>query len=113
MEDGGEERLEEALTLIRVRLGMDFRSYKRPTLVRRLGRRLGLSRRPTLEAYVELLRRDEDELRALAEDLTIKVSGFFRDPEMWRMLRKKVIAPLVAERASGAESAAWSSSSRT
>jgi chemotaxis methyl-accepting protein methylase/signal transduction histidine kinase len=106
-EDGEAERLEEVLTLIRVRLGKDFRSYKRPTLLRRLRRRLGLSRRPTLEGYVDLLRRDDQELRALSEDLTIRVSGFFRDPEMWEVLRERVIAPLVEERPAGTEVRIW------
>ena len=34
-------------------------------------------------------------MQALIGDLLINVTGFFRDPEAWDVLREKVVAPLV------------------
>jgi two-component system CheB/CheR fusion protein len=43
---------------------------------------MGLHQIQHLSAYLERLRGDPQEAAALARDLTINVSGFFRDPGM-------------------------------
>ena len=108
-EPTAEERrlLEEVLAVLDARLGRDFRPYRRPTLLRRLRRRVrlaGLERRAAppgqaaggsteaLEEYLERLRADGDELRDLAADLTLRVTGFFRDPEAWEALEEPLRA---------------------
>jgi two-component system CheB/CheR fusion protein len=105
--EGERARIDSVLSLLRTRLGRDYRSYKRPTLVRRIRRRLALSDRPGLDEYLDLLREEEEELRALAGDLTIQVTSFFRDPEVWQAIEEKVVAPLVEGRPAGAELRMW------
>jgi two-component system CheB/CheR fusion protein len=102
-----EQQLGALLTLLRAQSKRDFSSYKTTTLLRRIRRRMGLHRIDSLPGYTERLRSDRDELKALAADLTINVTGFFRDPEAWSTLAERVIAPLVRERAADAAIRVW------
>lgn len=105
--DGSESELEALFSLLRTDRGRDFRGYKRSTLIRRIRRRMALRRHADLETYVRRLERDSAELDALVSDLTIKVSGFFRDPEAWHALDREILAPLVADRPDGSELRVW------
>ena len=101
------EDLRSVLSLVRARTGKDFAGYKNSTLLRRILRRVGLHRIPTMSDYLERLRTDDEEIQALLGDLTINVTGFFRDPEAWETLRKKVVEPIVQERRNGGIIRAW------
>ena len=105
--DRERHHLREILAVLRTRTGKDFSGYKKPTLLRRVQRRMGLTRLTTLGEYARLLRQGPGEVTALADDLLIHVTGFFRDPEAWEALRRKVIAPLVEAREPGASVRAW------
>ena len=63
-----------------------LRLYKPGTLMRRIHRRMGLRGVERLDEYERFLRRDADEVKALAKDLMINVTGFFRDPDAWEIL---------------------------
>lgn len=82
--------------------GIDFAHYKPSTVMRRVERRLQLSRAPTFEAYLERLANDPEELDALFRDLLIGVTRFFRDEEAFARLEKTVI-PSLLERTSASE----------
>jgi len=97
---------DELLAILRTEAGLDFGGYKRPPLLRRTLRRMDLAQVPRLADYVALLRRDPEEAIALGNDLTVSVSGFFRDAEAWEALRE-VIAPRLAERDDGEPVRAW------
>jgi two-component system CheB/CheR fusion protein len=88
----------EVLAVLRTRTRQDFGGYKRPTVYRRLQRRMGLNQVNELSTYVHLLRSNVGEVQALADDLLIHVTGFFRDPAAWESLSVRVIEPLVKER---------------
>jgi two-component system CheB/CheR fusion protein len=102
-----DEQLHTLLALVRRKTKRDFSSYKKRTLLRRIHRRMGLHRIEALPNYIERVRADPDEISALAADLTINVSGFFRDPEAWKTLGEKVIAPLVRERPTESSIRVW------
>jgi two-component system, chemotaxis family, CheB/CheR fusion protein len=102
-----DEQLHALLTLVRSNTGRDFSSYRKQTLLRRVHRRMGLHRIEDLGGYIERLRKDPEEIAALAGDLTINVTGFFRDPDAWKALDQKVIAPLVQERPTGSTIRVW------
>ncbi len=99
--------LREVLALLRTRTGHDFSGYKKPTLLRRVQRRMGLARVASVAEYARMLRQGPAEVTALADDLLIHVTGFFRDPEAWEALRGKVIAPLVRAREPGGPVRGW------
>src|SRR5690606_20059410 len=79
---------------IRARTGRDFTQYKRSTILRRTARRMQIRQIEELDEYLELLRAEPDEVRALADDLLITVTSFFRDPEVFEALEKEVIPAL-------------------
>jgi two-component system, chemotaxis family, CheB/CheR fusion protein len=101
------QHLREILAILRTRSRKDFSGYKKPTLLRRVQRRMGLTRLTSMGEYARLLRQSPAEVTALGDDLLIHVTGFFRDPEAWEALRRSVIAPLVAGREPGGEIRAW------
>lgn len=101
------DELDEILALLRAGTGHDFASYKQRTLVRRIHRRMGLRHVERLPEYVRLLHSEPPEILALARDLMINVTGFFRDAPAWDALAELVVAPLVRGRSDGAEIRAW------
>jgi two-component system, chemotaxis family, CheB/CheR fusion protein len=103
----GNGSIDPVLALLRNRAGHDFRLYKRSTLTRRIHRRMGLSNLHTINDYIGFLRSQPGELEALARDLMINVTTFFRDGEAWTTLDETVLGPLVAARDSGAALRLW------
>jgi two-component system CheB/CheR fusion protein len=101
------DHLQAVLAIVRKRTDFDFRDYKRGTLARRIGRRMGLTHVEDVAGYVRLLTDEPDEAKALFEDLLINVTSFFRDPEVWIELRERVIRPLVARQESGVPLRVW------
>jgi two-component system CheB/CheR fusion protein len=97
----------EILTLLRTRSRRNFEGYKQPTVLRRIQRRMGLHQLTELNGYAKLLRQNPSEATALADDLVIHVTGFFRDREAWESLRTRVIEPLVAEREEHSSIRVW------
>jgi two-component system CheB/CheR fusion protein len=103
----GQANLDQIIDLLRLRGGHDFRSYKHSTLRRRIHRRLGLRNTETLNDYIDELRTNPDEVLTLTGDLMISVTGFFRDADAWKALAELAIAPMIAERETGASVRAW------
>jgi two-component system CheB/CheR fusion protein len=78
--------------------GNDLRSYKEPTLMRRVRRRMALHRMTALEGYVRFLESHPAEVYALYEDLLIHVTSFFRGDASFRSLSQKVFPELLKDR---------------
>src|SRR5262249_1153777 len=85
------------LGYLRARTGHDFSRYKRSTVMRRLMRRLQLTRSAELTDYLVYLRENVEEVSALFSDLLISVTTFFRDPEAYDVLTTLVIPALVTD----------------
>ena len=85
------------LALLRARTKFDFRSYRKGMLLRRVQRRMGLSRTESLADYARLLRERPEELKLLSQDLLISVTNFFRDREMYQVLEAQVVPELLQE----------------
>jgi two-component system, chemotaxis family, CheB/CheR fusion protein len=107
VEKGGADDLTGVLALLRTRLHFDFSGYKPGTLVRRVHRRMGLRHVARLPDYLQLLRSDPGEVKALFKDLLIGVTRFFRDPEAWHYLEEKLLPSLLRERDAGAPLRVW------
>jgi superfamily II DNA helicase RecQ/chemotaxis methyl-accepting protein methylase len=97
----------EILAILRTRTHHAFQGYKKPMLLRRIQRRIGLAGVGTLADYAALLRDSPDEPTSLANDLLISVTGFFRDPPAWEALRESVVRPLIEAKSSGDTFRAW------
>ena len=102
-----DQALRNLLDLIWKRTGHDFSKYKRSTVLRRLSRRMQLVHQLTIPAYLQYLRAEPGEVKALFDDLLISVTTFFRDPPTWAALREQVIVPLLEATDSGDPIRAW------
>ena len=99
---------------IRDRFGLDFNSYKAPTIMRRLRRRIVATDSDDLAGYIEYLRGHPDEYQHLVNAFLIKVTEFFRDPDLFEYLRKTVVPDLVTQsRSRGNELRIWSAGCAT
>ena len=86
-----QDLLSELVDVLRRNTNYDFRKYRRNTLARRVQRRMGLQHRENLGDYLHVLRDSPKELDALARDLLIGVTNFFRDPAAWELFSSKVL----------------------
>jgi chemotaxis methyl-accepting protein methylase len=76
--------------------GFRCRSYKERCLVRRINVRLRATGAHTFDAYMRVLDDDPREWDRLLESLTINVTKFFRNWEVWETLAERVIPALWA-----------------
>lgn len=86
-----DELLRRVLAHVRNRTGHDFSKYKRATILRRIARRMQVTRAENLNDYYGVLRNNTDEAQALLGDLLISVTSFFRDKEAFQTLELQVI----------------------
>ena len=94
-----EATLRDVLTLVRMRSGHEFGSYKRATLLRRVSRRMQVCECETLPDYLRFVREHPAELSALMRDFLISVTSFFRDAEMFDSLDRQVLSKIFASKA--------------
>jgi two-component system CheB/CheR fusion protein len=101
---GGDERLPDEpalgriLELLRVASGVDFASYKRNTLYRRIIRRAVLHKLEGLTDYARFLQDNPGEVDALYRDVLISVTSFFRNPDAFEVLKTRVFPKLTKDR---------------
>ena len=74
---------------------IDFRQYRKETVLRRTERRMILLHKTTLAEYADYLAANPEESVALSKDLLIGVTRFFRDTDCFEKLREEVIRPLL------------------
>ncbi len=105
--DAAADALRDILTLVRVRTGHDFSQYKRPTLYRRVARRMQVCGRATLADYHRHLREYPSELEHLLRDFLISVTNFFRDQDAFEALARLAVPALFANRTAGDQVRVW------
>ncbi len=76
--------------------GVDFAQYKRPTILRRLQRRMAATRTRTVAEYRRYMQQQPQEYTRLATSFLIQVTEFFRDPAVFEGLRERVLPDLIA-----------------
>lgn len=94
-----EPALREVLHLIHSKNSVDYSAYKRPTIIRRLIVRMASLNCNTIYEYIELLKKDREEIDYISKDLLVGVTRFFRDTEAFEDLRLKVIPEIVKSKA--------------
>jgi two-component system CheB/CheR fusion protein len=87
---------EELVTYLRRNRGFDFSGYKRPSLERRIRKRMQAVGANTFPEYVDYLEVHPDEFVHLFNTILINVTTFFRDPPVWEFVQAEVI-PRLAE----------------
>jgi two-component system CheB/CheR fusion protein len=102
-----EEALHDVIAAVHANTGHDFRHYKRPTLLRRIERRMQVTTRPDLPAYRDYLQANPAEAALLLHDLLINVTNFFRDRAAFEALERAVIPLLFNDKTSGDTVRVW------
>jgi two-component system CheB/CheR fusion protein len=106
-EDDLQQALSSIVNLLQARTGHDFSHYKRTTVMRRVARRMQVSRNDTVGNYINYLRNTPEEARDLLADLLISVTSFFRDREAFGTLARKAIQPIFNRVDENASIRAW------
>lgn len=98
--------LSGAVAQIKQATGIDFSEYKESTLRRQLQRRMAIRGLRDLEDYLPLLAADAAEGQALAHNLLVTVTQFFRNPEAFAALGKQ-LQTLIAGRPADERLRVW------
>ena len=81
--------------------------------MRRLQRRMAAAGAATLPDYRRYMERHPEELQRLVASFLIKVTEFFRDPELFTYLRDRVLPGLISEARERGELRIWSAGCAT
>ncbi len=103
----GTDLLGEVLAVLRARTKYDFGHYKKSMVLRRVQRRMGLIHVEHYTDYLDLLRTAPEEVNGLFKDLLIGVTGFFREPEAFKVLEREVIPRIVDGRQAESPLRVW------
>ncbi len=112
-DDEAKDAVRQILAFLHGRTGHDFSNYKRATVMRRIARRMQVTRRTSLAAYVEYLRENPEEAQDLFGDLLISVTAFFRDPAAFESLVEKALEPLIRNLDGDSKIRVWSAGCAT
>ncbi len=88
-------RLHAICAILLRHTGHDFSRYKEGTLVRRIGRRVRIQDAASVGDYTQRLERDAGEAESLVRDLSIGVTHFFRDAEIFEALAKTCLPAIL------------------
>ncbi len=105
--DAERSALETIFAVLRKATGKDLAGYKKPTLLRRIRRRMALQQIEGIADYAGYLDSHPAEAQELYQDLLINVTSFFRNPEIFAALRLDVFPRLLRDRAADAPVRVW------
>lgn len=89
------DALDRLLRLLRDQHGIDFLSYKPATIMRRVQRRRAATGAATTAEYFRFVQQHPEEQHALIAGFLIKVTKFFRDPDLFDVLRDRILPDIV------------------
>lgn len=92
---GGDAGLELLLRQLHDELGLNLKQYKPNYLRRRIGVRMRATECADYLQYRHYVKQHPEESRRLINDLTINVTEFFRDQDVYEAIRKSVIPEII------------------
>ncbi|MEP0874014.1 ATP-binding protein [Trichocoleus desertorum AS-A10] len=101
------DALATIFALLQSKTGVDFSRYKANTVDRRIQRRMLLYKLERLEDYVTYLQVHPAEIKALYEEILIHVTSFFRDPEAFELLKKRVFPAITQNKSNDRSIRIW------
>jgi two-component system CheB/CheR fusion protein len=96
-----ENALRDVLTQINRHMRIDFRPYKPSTLLRRISRRMAVTRQGSLRDYAKYLEEHPEEVGELVMTFLIKVTEFFRDKQAFDYLKRAILPELIEKARAG------------
>src|SRR4026207_1310608 len=103
-----DREFEQLLEYLRQNRGFDFSGYKRPSLLRRVTKRMQLVNVESFPDYIDYLEVHPEEFTALFNTILINVTSFFRDESSWKFLAESVLPDLVRLKKADAPIRIWS-----
>ncbi len=101
------QEMGDIFSLLRKKTGVDFSLYKRSTLDRRISRRMVLKTIGNLPDYLAYLKENPVEVEGLFNDILIKVTRFFRDPETFEILTNKIFGEIIKDKSANTPIRLW------
>ena len=77
-------------------IGLNFKQYKINYLRRRIGVRMRATGCGDYLQYRQYIKNNPDESRKLINDLTINVTEFFRDPDVYEAIRRRIMPEIIS-----------------
>ncbi|MGV8947632.1 MAG: chemotaxis protein CheB [Lutibacter sp.] len=77
---------------LKEKINIDFSPYKKPTLIRRIYRRIKANNLKDISTYLQFLENNKSEVELLSKDFTIKMTRFFRNPDSFEALVKNIFS---------------------
>ncbi|HYR37428.1 MAG TPA: CheR family methyltransferase [Burkholderiales bacterium] len=108
MTEAADAKFEALLQFLQQQRGFDFTGYKRPSLVRRVERRMQMLAVKGYDDYRDYLEVHPEEFAHLFNTILINVTSFFRDEAAWDYLRKEVVPRMLAAKHSHDSLRIWS-----
>ena len=99
--------LDKIIILLREQTGHDFSLYKKSTLLRRIDKRKDDHLIHKTDDYVRYCQQNPKEVEVLFKELLIGVTSFFRDSDVWEMLKEHILPDLMNELPNGYLLRAW------
>jgi two-component system CheB/CheR fusion protein len=105
---------EALLEFLRDERGFDFTGYKRPSLMRRISKRMQEAKLDGDYAeYRRRLQQHPDEFTQLFDTILINVTSFFRDPAAWEYVAAEIVPRIVESREPADPIRIWSTGCST
>jgi len=107
--------LSELAWLVKSRCGIDLSRYRATTLNRRVLHRMAMTGSSGMEEYIGRLTVDADEMEKLMDIVTIHVTEFFRDRDVFNALERGYVPALIDEKTGAGHGVirAWSAGCST
>jgi two-component system, chemotaxis family, CheB/CheR fusion protein len=99
--------LRRILASVLVRTGHDFSKYKRSTVLRRIARRMAITKKGDLQKYYDYVNQNSEEAHQLLGDLLISVTSFFRDGAAFETLAVQALPQLFNGKTAGQTIRVW------
>jgi two-component system, chemotaxis family, CheB/CheR fusion protein len=106
-------KFEHLLEYLRQSRGFDFTGYKRPSLMRRMSKRMQTVNVDRFADYVDYLEVHPEEFAALFNTILINVTSFFRDQPAWDFLAGYIVPRIIQNKGADDSIRIWSAGCAT
>jgi len=103
-----EQDLKEITEFIHKKRGLDLSYFKPAFLSRRIGVRMKMLKMTNTSQYAELLNSNLNEVGTLYDSLSINVTKFYRDKQVWQVFGNKIIPNLLKDTKPNEKLRIWS-----
>ncbi|MFB3884223.1 MAG: CheR family methyltransferase [Thermodesulfobacteriota bacterium] len=103
-----DKEFEALLEYLQSTRGFDFAAYKRPSLMRRVTKRMQMIKIDKFSDYMDYLEVHPEEFAQLFDTILINVTSFFRDQPAWDFLSQQILPKILEAKRSNDPIRVWS-----